>query len=147
MKNRDTFSIDLVSPLMRAANGLIFAVILGAEITASGDAGPSLAGIAILLVTALGAIFEERWVFDLKTENAHFRFGVVFLAHRRSIPFSSIRGVDIEDFERGFRKQPWTRIVLRLSDRQDEIIASVEKRRGAAAIAKAERLRDYFAAR
>lgn len=147
MKNRDVFSIDLVSPLMRAANGLIFAVILAAELTASGDAGPSLAGAAILVVTALGAVFEERWVFNLQTETAHFRFGLVFLAHRRSIPFASIQGVDIEDFERGFRKQVWSRIVLRLSDRQDEIIATVERKRGAPVIAKAERLKEFIAAR
>lgn len=147
MKRTEEFSINLVSPALRATNAIAFGVVLAGEFLYSYWPPISLASIAILAITAIGALFEERWVFDAKGEVARFRFGLVFLAHTRSIPFSSIASVEFDDFERGFRKVPWTRIVLRVRDGKDEVLDSVNRKHAEKTIANAERLAAYFASR
>ncbi len=147
MNNAETFTVDLVSPVLRGFNAFIFLVVASSQFFLAGDRGVSVAGILILAVTLLGTLLEERWSFDPGSETARFRFGLLFAAHVRTIPFAEISAVEFDDFEKGFNKQKWTRIILRVPGGKDEIIDTVNRKRAGALIAKAERLADFFAAR
>jgi len=147
MNKPDTFEVNLVSPALRALNAVIFAVVAAAQILALGETGLSVAGILIMAVSALGALFEERWTFDLSAETARFRFGLLFLAHARVIPFADISRIEFDDFEKGFNKQKWTRVVMRVPGGKDEIIDTVNRKKATALIAKAERLASFFESR
>lgn len=147
MKDADLFTIDLVSPILRATNAVIFAVIGLSQILAAAGEGISVAGMLLLVITALGALLEERWVFNLKSETASFRFGLLFAAHKRTIPFNEITAVEFDDFEKGFNKQQWTRIVMRVTSGKDEIIDTVNRKRALKLIEKAERLAEFFKSR
>lgn len=147
MKNPSLFTVNLVSNFLRIANGAIFIIVGAAQLFTAPEYGISLAGTVILAVTLLGAFIEERWIFDTERESATFRFGLVFFAHRRVIPFSEIAALEFDDFEKGFNKQKWTRIILRIPSGKDEILDTVNKAKAADLIARAERLAAFFAAR
>ncbi len=147
MDNPNVFSINLVSPAVRGINAAIAAIVLAAQALFAGEQGVSVAGLAILLIAIVGALIEERWIFDLERETARFRFGLLFAAHTRTIPFSAISAIEFDDFEKGFNRQKWTRIVIRVPGGKDEILDTVNRNKARALIARAERLAAFFAAR
>lgn len=85
-----------LSPGYRIGVGAVaIALVIAAAAAASAPAWifPALA--------ALGALYEERWTFDLGAGELRSRIGLVFLARRRRYAFASIMGVGVERFVKG----------------------------------------------
>ncbi len=118
-----------LKPARRAAGALTFSVpastrlvfggialaVAGSAVVSAGSAGADAAnlsglaaalggpGLAVLAVAALAALYEERWTFDPAARAATFRFGLVFLAKRRTIDFAALETVEVETFVKGIR--------------------------------------------
>lgn len=126
-----------VPPAARAAFAGIAAAI-GASAFVSGEA-LDLPGAALLAVSAAAALYEERWSFDPGKRLAVFRFGLLFLARRRTLPFDSVEAAATELFEKGsrpgtgageerkgfFRPKRYARLVLRLKDAERLVVETV----------------------
>jgi hypothetical protein len=117
----------------RFALGAI-ALIMGIGALTAGGIG---AGWLFVALPALGALYEERWLFDGQARTVRGRMGLVFLAKGPAFPFSEVAGLDIDTFAKGqidqrtlpaADKMPrgsQVRLILRLTDGQSFMIDSV----------------------
>lgn len=90
-------SLDFsLSPGYRIGAGAV-AIALGfaAALAASATAW------AFPILAALGALYEERWSFDLRAGELRSRIGLVFIARKRRYAFASIAGLGVERFVKG----------------------------------------------
>ncbi len=55
----------------------------------------------LVVVMALGLLYEERWTFDRAAGRVENRFGTVFLARRKDFPLADLERVGLERFTRG----------------------------------------------
>lgn len=85
-----------LSPGYRIGAG---AVALALGFAAAVAAEPSAWAFPIL--AALGALYEERWSFDLRAGELRSRIGLVFIARKRRYAFASIAGLGVERFVKG----------------------------------------------
>jgi hypothetical protein len=60
----------------------------------------TVAGL-LVLATAFGLVYEDRWTFDRAAGRVENRFGVVFLARRTAYPMADLERIGIERFTRG----------------------------------------------
>ena len=101
LRARTTRAGALVFSVPRLAR-LAFAVI---ALTVAGSAAVTgtLGGVgaAVLLFAAAAACYEERWTFDPVSRTVRFRFGLIFLARTRSLPFEGLESVAVETFVKG----------------------------------------------
>lgn len=95
---------------VRAVFGLIALVLVaGASISSEATRLPDLlralgpAGIVAVLIALLAVLYEERWTFDPGTRVVTYRFGLLFLASTRVIPFGAVGWVGYERFVKGVR--------------------------------------------
>jgi hypothetical protein len=72
----------------RAGMALLLAV-LGAGL-ALGDGPPGLPGWALLVLVALGGLYEDSWLFDAGAGRVVHRLGLCCAARARVIPFAAI---------------------------------------------------------
>ena len=105
-------------------------------------------GNAVLLLAVAAALYEERWTFDPRTRSVSFRFGLVFAARSRSVPFDQVESVAVETFVKGtqpgtgdadgieaeaepeglkrlFRKKKYASLVLYLKDAERLVVETV----------------------
>lgn len=85
-----------LSPGYRIGAGAV-AVALGLAAAAAAE----LSAWAFPILAALGALYEERWSFDLRAGELRSRIGLLFIARARSYAFASIAGVGVERFVKG----------------------------------------------
>lgn len=85
-----------LSPGYRIGAGAI-AIALGFA-AASAAAAPAW---IFPILAALGALYEERWSFDLRAGELRSRIGLVFIARKRRYAFASIAGLGVERFVKG----------------------------------------------
>ncbi|MCX7656176.1 MAG: hypothetical protein N2Z76_06595 [Treponemataceae bacterium] len=57
--------------------------------------------LALLVLTVAATLYEERWIFERSTQTLIFRFGLLPLPRRHTIPFSAIEKVKVEYFVKG----------------------------------------------
>lgn len=85
-----------ISPGYRLGAAAV-ALTLGVAATASASASAWIFPI----LAALGALYEERWTFDLTAGELRSRLGLVAIARKRRYAFASIAGVGVERFVKG----------------------------------------------
>ncbi len=121
--------------------GLPYRIVLGAIalIVSMGAITAEGIGLGWLFVAlpALGALYEERWIFNSQDRTVQGRMGLVFLAKGPSFSFDEIAGMDIDLFAKGQVDQrtlpapdkmprgSQARLILRLKDGQSFMIDSV----------------------
>jgi hypothetical protein len=110
------------------------ALIMGIGALSAGGIG---AGWLFVALPALGALYEERWLFDSQDRTVRGRMGLVFLAKGPSFSFSDVTSLDIDIFAKGqidqrtlpaADKMPrgsQARLILHLKDGQSFMIDSV----------------------
>lgn len=141
---KERIALSLVSPAFRLAYGAMAAVIALSAIVALPDYAISLPAAVLFALCALAALYEERWTFDAEGSTITFSHGLLFLARRRRWDFGDVAELRREDFERGFAKTPYTRIVLALKDGSEEVIESAKAKKAAKHLGTIERLSGYF---
>ncbi|MEJ5189580.1 MAG: hypothetical protein WHT84_10255 [Breznakiellaceae bacterium] len=57
--------------------------------------------LALLVLTIAATLYEERWILDKTSQTITFRFGMLPLARRQTIPFSAVEKVKLEYFVKG----------------------------------------------
>lgn len=85
-----------LSPGYRIGAGAV-AIALGVAAAAAAAAPAWLFPI----LASLGALYEERWSFDLRAGELRSRIGLVFMARKRSYAFARIEGIGVERFVKG----------------------------------------------
>lgn len=121
--------------------GLPFRFALGAIAIIMGIGAASAGGIGLgwifVALPALGALYEERWVFNGQDRAVRARIGLVFLAKGPSFSFDDVAGLDIDIFAKGQVDQrtlpepdkmprgSQARLILRLKDGQSFMVDSV----------------------
>lgn len=86
-----------IHPLFRAALGAIAAVLA----LAMAVGGPSALGAALMLLSLLGALYEERWTFDPSTGNCAGRIGFVFAAKGPKFKAEDVAALWVDLFVKG----------------------------------------------
>ena len=57
--------------------------------------------LALVCITALSALYEERWIFDKKRDILENRFGLLILSRKKSVPLTELARVELDSFIRG----------------------------------------------
>lgn len=96
-KGRDGRLIYGIALWYRIFAAVIFVVLATALI--SDGTPPSFIGWLLLLLSALGALYEERWVFG--GAGAVHKVGLIFLARKLDLPSSELAGLRIVPYVRG----------------------------------------------
>lgn len=145
------FAIPMGTRLLFAGIALAAAASAAASVEASSvyefaralPAALGGAGFAVVLSAAAAACYEERWTFDPASRSVRFRFGLLFLARTRSVPFDSIESAEVETFVKGanpggdaepsgnkklFRKKEYASLTLYLKDADRLIVETVPAR-------------------
>lgn len=78
---------------------LVVAILGVALFMDGGTPGP--AGWIAIGLSALGALYEDRWTFDAEARQITHRSGLVLLARRRTIGFGEAQGFRVAPFVRG----------------------------------------------
>jgi hypothetical protein len=127
-----------VSPMVRYM-AVFFLVVLAVAILLTGGTG--LVGVLFVLVSALLALYEERWDFDGNARTIVARSGLLLLNKKNLYPFDSIETLELDDFTRGRLdqttvspepKMPYgsqSRLFLKLKNGQRILVNSVSYRR------------------
>jgi len=104
-----------VAPLSRAVFALLFGLslyILLFGVLFEGEASvlrpDNALSWILVVVTAAGLLYEERWTFDGELRTAEGRFGLLFLARKSRLPFSELKEVRIERYRKGSGQEPAT---------------------------------------
>lgn len=74
---------------------------------------PSLLGEFLTALAVLGALFEERWVWDPESRTLVHLSGVVFFTRRKVYPGEQITAFEVRRFVRG--SGPWAKKSVGLS--------------------------------
>lgn len=136
--------ISLVPTYTRILNAITVTILSASLIAFYSENGvvPILAiaiGISLLFLC-----YEERWVFDSFTEEVIFRNGLLFIAKRKKISFTDIESVSCMEFEKGFRKTKFTRIVVIEKNGTETVLASVPTEKQTTLIKQARDLESFF---
>ncbi|MBI9101507.1 MAG: hypothetical protein JEY99_03750 [Spirochaetales bacterium] len=88
---RKSESIMQLSPaiLFRILFGIIGAVLLLGISLNPGTSIPVI-GIILIIISFIAAFYEERWILNRDTRIIDYRFGLIFLCRKESIPFDEI---------------------------------------------------------
>lgn len=117
----------------RFALGAIALIMALGALTAGGIG----LGWIFVALPALGALYEERWIFNARDRTVQARIGLVFLAKGPSFSFDDVAGMDIDIFAKGQVDQrtlpepdkmprgSQARLILRLKDGQSFMVDSV----------------------
>jgi hypothetical protein len=77
----------------------ILAVVAASQLVEGGT--PGAGGWIAMALSALGALYEERWIFDAKGGLIAHRVGLMFLCRKDAIPLDSVEGFRLAPFVRG----------------------------------------------
>ena len=93
--------------------------------------------VIFAIISAVGALYTQEWVFDPNSERVRSRHGLLFLARTREYPASEIEAVVLERFTRtmGVRTE-YVRLKLRIKD-GTEVVVDVQKLRGSSLVGHA----------
>jgi hypothetical protein len=85
---------------------LTFFFVLSCLVLFSGESSTGKGSVNILplilvIVTGLGALYEERWIFDRRENLFENRFGLVFLSRKRRTALDELARVELDSFIRG----------------------------------------------
>jgi hypothetical protein len=110
LKNKDRLELCL-SPRSRIILAFFFVLsclVLFSGDPSSGKVSINLLPLLLVIVTGLGALYEERWIFDRKRSLFENHFGLIFLSRKRRTSLDELARVELDSFVRG-----------RLDDRED----------------------------
>ena len=67
----------------------------------TGTATSNIIPFLLFIVTGLGALYEETWIYDKNRNLFENRFGLLLLHRKWSLPLDDLAGVEIEAFTKG----------------------------------------------
>ena len=91
---------------LRLSNGfrlvfLVLAVFIATAMIGAGQA--SAFGIALAIISLIGAMFDESWHWQTGGEVIEHRIGLLFLQHKKSFACTDILAIELRRFGQGKR--------------------------------------------
>lgn len=90
--------------------------MLFVNISSIKDGNYSIVAIVFGIIFLLISLYENAWTFNLSTQKAIQKKGLIFFFKKREINFSAIHSVNIDTFKRPARLSSFTQIDIKLLD-------------------------------
>jgi len=100
-KDRLELCIPLRSRLVFAFFFVLSCFVFLSSILSEEKQGSYAIPLILVCVTALSALYEERWIFDKSRSIFESRFGLLIFAHRKGIPLAELARVELDSFVKG----------------------------------------------
>ena len=100
-KDRLELCIPLRSRILFALFFVLSCFVFLSSILSEEKQGSYTIPLILVCVTALSALYEERWIFDKSRSIFESRFGLLIFAHRKGIPLTELARVELDSFIRG----------------------------------------------
>ena len=100
-RDRLEFCIPLRSRLLFAFFFVLSCFVLLSSILSEGKPSSYTIPLVLVCVTGLSALYEERWIFDKNRDIFQSRFGLLFLARKKTVPLTELARVETDSFYKG----------------------------------------------
>ena len=100
-RDRLEFCIPLRSRLLFAFFFVLSCFVFLSSILSEDKPGSYTIPLALVCVTGLSALYEERWIFDKNRDILENRFGLLILSRKKSIPLTELARVELDSFVKG----------------------------------------------
>jgi hypothetical protein len=100
-RDRLEFCIPLRSRLLFAFFFVLSCLVFLSSILSEDNRGSYTIPLVLVCVTALSALYEERWIFDKNRDILENCFGLLILSRKKSVPLTELARVELDSFVRG----------------------------------------------
>lgn len=107
-KGRDRLElcISLRSRLVFAFFFVLSCFVFLSSVASTGGPSGTTIPLVLVCVTGLGALYEERWIFDKEKNIFESRFGLLILSHKKRFPLTELARVELDSFVKGRTNDP-----------------------------------------
>ena len=100
-KNRLELCIPLRSRIVFAFFFILSCFVFLSSILSEDKQGSYTIPLVLVCVTGLGALYEERWIFDKDRNILENRFGLLILSRKKRFPLTQLARVELDSFTKG----------------------------------------------
>jgi hypothetical protein len=100
-RDRLEFCIPLRSRLLFAFFFVLSCFVFLSSILSEDKPGSYTIPLALVCVTGLSALYEERWIFDKNRDILENHFGLLIFSRKKSIPLTELARVEVDSFVKG----------------------------------------------